>query len=320
MQGKAEKKKKAIIIMEIPEYVLKNLAKIKTKKIFIQFPEGLRLRVQNISKDLEEKDFETVICTEKCFGACDVRDEEAIKLGCDSILHIGHERFLQRAKIPVVYWEYFMEADPIPALEKDFEKLKDFNNIGLVTSIQFVKLIPAVEGYLEKKGKKVFAHKALQYPGQVLGCNLEAAKRIESKVDCFLAISAGEFYAAGLVLQTEKPVLNLDLEKGEIRSLEEFRRRTQKIVAWNRAQFKESRKIGLLVSWKKGQLKSPFLLKKKLESRGKEVYILAMDEILPEKIEGLKLDFLISLGCPRVGIDDQAKYNIPILNFDQLEV
>jgi len=300
------------------EDVIKKLKKLRARKVFIQFPEGLRLRVQGIAKEIEQNGFEVIICIEKCFGACDVREYEAMLLDCDTILHIGHEKFLARTKIPVVYWEYFINADPLPVLEKEFEKLNNFNRIGLVTSIQFVKLIPAVRSYLEEKGKKVFVHKALQYPGQVLGCHIKAAKFIENKVDCFLAISAGEFYAAGLVLQTTKPVLNLDLEKREIRSLEEFRRRTQKIIAWNKAQLKEAKKIGILVSWKRGQLKLSFDLKKKLEKEGKEVYMLAMDEINPEKIEGLKLDILINCACPRVGIDDQSKYAIPILNYDQL--
>jgi 2-(3-amino-3-carboxypropyl)histidine synthase len=300
------------------EDVIERLKKLKAKKVFIQFGEGLKLKIQDIVRRLEKEGFESVICCERCYGSCDVREYEAKLLDCDVILHIGHEKFLLKTEIPVVYWEYFLEADPIPILEKEFEKLKDFENIGLITSIQFVKLIPKVKGYLEERGKRVFIHKALQYPGQVLGCNLKAAKAIEKRVDCFLAISAGEFYAAGLVLQTDKPVMNLDLEKGEIRSLDGFKRRTQKIIAWNRAQFKEAKKIGLLVSWKMGQLKSPFALKKKLEKEGKEIYVLAMDEITPEKIEGLKLDFLISFGCPRVGIDDQAKYNIPILNYDQI--
>ena len=305
--------------MEIPEDVIKKLKRLKAKRIFVQFPEGIRLKVQKIVKELEEKGFEAIVCVEKCFGACDVRENEAKLLGCNVILHIGHERFLPRVKIPVVYWEYFMEADPLPILEKEFEKLKECEKIGLITSIQFVKLLPKVEKYLKEKGKKVFVHKVLQYPGQVLGCDLRAAKAIEKKVDCFLAISAGEFYAAGLVLQTDKPVLNLDLERMEIRSLEEFKKRIQKILVWNKAQLKEAKKIGLLVSWKKGQLKLPFELKRKLEAEGKEIYILVMDEVTPEKLEGLELDLLINLACPRIAIDEQARYPIPILNFNQIE-
>jgi 2-(3-amino-3-carboxypropyl)histidine synthase len=304
--------------MEVPEEIVKKLNKIKAKRIFVQFPEGLKLRMQDMVKDLEERGFEVVLCLERCYGACDVREFEAKLLECDAILHIGHEKFLPQTKIQVVYWEYFMEADPLPILEKEFEKLKDFSKIGLITSIQFVKLLPKVEEYLKEKGKKVFVHKVLQYPGQVLGCDIRAAKAIEKNVDCFLAVSAGEFYAAGLVLQTDKPVLNLDLEKKEIKSLDDFKKKIQKILVWNKAKLKEARKIGLLVSWKKGQLKSPFELKKKLESEGKEVYILAMDEVTPEKIEGLDLDFLINTACPRIGIDDLERYSLPMVNLDQI--
>ncbi|MEM5800470.1 MAG: diphthamide biosynthesis enzyme Dph2 [Candidatus Aenigmatarchaeota archaeon] len=301
------------------EEAIKKLKKIKAKKVLVQFPEGLKLRIQEISKKLEKEGFDVVLCLEPCFGACDIRDEEAKRLGCDAILHIGHEEFLKKNSLPVVYWEYFIDANPIPILEKEFEKIKKFEKIGIVTSIQFVKTIKKVKNFLEKKAKKVFTQKILQHPAQILGCDLRAAEAIEKKVDCFLCVSAGKFYGLGLVLKTNKPVFCLDLEKGEIYSLEEFKRKIEKIITWNRAQFKEAKRVGILVSWKKGQLnKNFFELKKKLEKEGKEIYILAMDEITPEKIEGLSLDFLINLACPRIGIDDLEKYKIPVLNVNYI--
>ncbi len=301
--------------------IVRKLKKLKAKRVFIQFPEGLKLRIQEIVKELEKEGFEVILCLEPCFGACDVRDYEAKLLNCDAILHIGHEKFVNRTELPVVYWEYFIDAEACKILEKELEKLKDFKKIGLITSIQFVNLIPKVKEWLEKKGKEVYVHKVLQYPGQVLGCNIEAAKAIEEKVDCFLCISAGEFYAAGIVFSVKKPVLNLDLEKGEIRNLEEFKRKTEKIIEWNKALFKDCKKVGILISWKKGQMKENFFeLKKRLEKEGKEVYVLAMDEITPEKIEGLKLDFLINLACPRLGIDDLKRFKIPMLNYNFLNI
>lgn len=302
------------------EEVIRKLKELKAKKVFVQFGEGLKLRIQNIAKDLEKEGFETVICLEPCYGACDVREYEAKILGCDAILHIGHENFLGKTSLPVVYWEYFIEADPLPTLEKEFEKLKNFRKIGLITSIQFVKLIPIVKEFLEKKGMQVYTHKALQYEGQVLGCNLEAAKAIEDEVECFLCISAGKFYGLGVVLKTKKPAFCLDLEKKEIYDLKEFKKKIQKIIAWNRAQLKEAKKVGLLVSWKKGQTKKYSELKKELEKQGKDVYVLAFDEIMPEKIEGLKLDFLISMACPRIGVEDLEKFKTPIINAEDLYI
>jgi 2-(3-amino-3-carboxypropyl)histidine synthase len=299
--------------------VIKKLKKLGAKKIFIQFGEGLKLQIQKIAEKFEKEGFQVFICLEPCYGACDVRDNEAKLLGCDAILHIGHEKFVKKTSLPVVYWEYFIEANPLPILEKEFLKLKNFEKIGLITSIQFVKLIPIVKKFLEERGKKVFSQKSLRYAGQILGCDLRAAKAIEKKVDCFLCISAGKFYGAGVVLITNKPVLNLDLEKGEIYSLENFKKKTEKILAWNKSLFNEAKNVGILVSWKKGQLKNPLPVKEEVEKLGKKVYILAMDEITPEKLEGLKIDFLINLACPRIGVDDLEKFKIPVLNFSSLK-
>ncbi len=301
----------------IDKKIIEELKKINAKRVLIQFPEGLTLKIQEIAKKLEKNGFETVICMEKTFGACDVRDVEAKRIGCDVILHIGHEKFVESTDIPVVYWEYFIDADPIPILKKEIGKLEKMEKIGLITSIQFVKTIPVVKKFLEKNGKKVYVHKSLHYPGQVLGCNLEAAKAIEDSVDCFLCISAGEFYANGIVMITKKPVLNLDMEKREIYNLEDLRKRVEKTIIWNLSNLEDAKRVGILISWKKGQIyHNYFDLKKKLEKSGKEVFILAMDEITPEKIEGLKLDALINCACPRIGIDDLKRYKVPIININ----
>ena len=135
------------------------LKKLNAKRIFVHFPEGLKMRIQDISKQLEKEGFEVVLCMEATWGACDVREYEAGLLKCDAILHVAHEDYGVKTKMPVVYWEYFFDADPIPILEKDFDKIKNFKRIGLVTSLQFVKTLPAVKDFLEKNGKEVFLHK-----------------------------------------------------------------------------------------------------------------------------------------------------------------
>jgi len=306
--------------MENIDDFVKRLKELGAKRVFVQFPEGIKTRMPEIVRRMERAGFEVVLCCEECYGACDIRDSEARELGCDTILHIGHEDFGLKASLPVVFWEYFIDANPVPALVKELGKLEGFKKIGLVTSIQFVKTIPEVKKFLETHGKKVFVHKSLQHDGQVLGCRLEAAETVEKNVDCFLCISAGKFYGLGVVLVTEKPVLCLDLERNEIYSLDSLKKRIQKTVAWNVSQIKDAKRIGLLVSWKKGQFKpNVYDVKNQLEKEGKEVFILAMDRIEPEKFEGLKLNALINFACPRIGIDDLEKYKTPIVNWDQLE-
>ncbi len=287
--------------MEIPE----KIRKIKAKKIFLQYPEGLKLKIQEISKELEKEGFEVVICCEPTFGACDIRDGEAGKLGCDAILHIGHSDFGIKSKIPIFYWDYFYTIDPNQILEKEINKLKDFKKIGLVTSLQFIKAMEKVKEYLEKIGKKIFIDKTLAYPGQILGCNTKAAKNIENDVDCFLYVGAGKFHPLGVVLSVEKPVFSLDLEKGIIYNLEEERKRWRKNKLWHNAKLLDAKKVGIVVCWKQGQnkIEEVMKLKKSLESSGKEVYILAFDRVTKNKLEGLKFDCLVNMACPRLEED-----------------
>ena len=306
--------------VETFEDVVEKLRELKAKRIFVHFPEGIKIRVQEIAAKFEEAGFETALCMERTYGACDVREDEAKRLKCDAIVHVAHEDYGVKTELPVVYWDYFLEADPLPILEKEFHKLEKFNSIGLVTSLQFVKTLPKVSEFLEKKGKKVYLHKSLQFAGQMLGCRIGAGLAVESKVDAFLCISAGKFYGLGLAVFTDKPILNLDLEKQQIHDMDEQKKKVQKITEWNKAQLKEARKVGLLVSWKRGQMfGNPFKVKQQLEKDGKKVYVLALDEFANDKIEGLKLDVLVNFSCPRIGTDDLERTKIPLINWYHIQ-
>jgi len=282
--------------------IIEELKKKGVKRIFIQYPEGLKLRIQSIVKKIEDNGFDVVICCESCYGACDIRDYEAERLGCDAILHIGHSDLKIKSKIPVIYWEYFYTVDPIPILKKEIKKLGKFKRIGLITSVQFVKATEKVKNYLKSIGKEVYIHKSLEYPGQILGCNVDAAKKIENKIDCFLYVGAGKFHPIGVVVNTEKPVYSLDLEKNKLYSLETERKKWLKKRAWYDSELEDAKKIGIIVCWKKGQEKisEARKLKKELENKGKEVCILAFDDFKKEKIQGLKFDVLVNLACPRL--------------------
>lgn len=302
--------------------VVEQLKEINAKRVFVQFPEGLKNeKIQQIAKSLEKEGFTPVLCMEATYGACDVRDTEAKRLECDAILHVGHVDFGVRSEVPVVYWEYFLESEPVSILEKEFDKLNGYDKIGLVGSLQYMDKVPAVKNYLEKKGKQVFIAEVegTKYPGQILGCRLKAGKEIEDKVDVFLCVSAAKFYGLGLILNTDKPMLTLDVERKEITNIDDEKRKIQKIIAWNKSSFKDAKRVGILVSFKKGQLVMPYQIKKYLEGKlGKEAYILAGDEITQEKVMGLKLDFLVNTMCPRVGTDDTERFEIPMLNWDQV--
>ena len=85
------------------------------------------------------------------------------------------------------------------------DKLPD--KIGLISSVQFVDYLKTIKYYLEKKNKKIFLEKGKQkYKGQILGCDVSAAKKIEKKSDAFLYIGDGRFHPLGIALKTDKKV------------------------------------------------------------------------------------------------------------------
>jgi len=304
--------------MENLEEVIEELRKLGSKKVFVQYAEGLTTKILDIAKTIESKGFETVLCIEPAYGACDIRDEEAKRIGCDTILHIGHTPFGVNSSLPVVYWEYFIDSDPLPLIGANMNVFKGFKSLGIVCSLQYCKTIEKIRKFFETKGYRVYVGRGEKYPGQILGCRHYAAKSIESEVDAFVVISAGKFHALGLAFAVEKPVILVDLEAWKVINMDSEKKKIKKIIEWNKSMVKEAKRIGILVSWKKGQLKKPFELKKRLEANGKEVFILAFDTLNPQKIEGLKLDILVNTACPRIGIDDLDRYRIPIINVEYL--
>ncbi len=288
------------------EEAIRELKKLKAKRVFVQYPEGLKTKIQNIDKQLKKEGFETVLCCEPVFGACDIRDFEAKRLDCQAVLHIAHSDFGVKSELPVVYWDYFLDVDPIPALKKNFDKLKDFKNIGLFCSIQYVPALKMVKEYLEKYGKKAYVYKSQKHEGQVLGCRVYAGKAIEDKVDCFLYVGGGKFHPLGLALITEKPVFSLDVERNDIISLEPEKKKYLQKKAWHDYKLKEAKVVGITVSWKQGQnrIEEAMRVKEKLESEGKEVHILAFDTIAKSKTIGMKFDVILNLVCPRMDDED----------------
>jgi 2-(3-amino-3-carboxypropyl)histidine synthase len=296
--------------MEIHE-AIERMKEVKVKRVFVQLPEGLRTKSLEIANLLEKNGIEAVICLENTYGACDLRDEEALKFKCDAILHIGHNEFgfeWLKSKLPVFYVEWFSEKDGKENFKKLLEALKDFEKIGVVYSIQYKKAFENIVNFLRESGKKVFVNRS----GQVIGCNYSNAKVFEKEVDAFLVVSAGKFHALGLALKTNKPVFVFDVELNDIYNIDA--KKYAKIIEWNKKVFEESKNVGLLISWKKGQFRDFRQIKEKIEKLGKKVYVLAFDELSESLLEGLKLDCLVNLSCPRIPVDDLERYKIPIID------
>ena len=294
------------------EKAVEEMKKKGIKRVFVQLPEGLKTKSLEIADFLENRGLEPIISLENTYGACDLRDDEALRFKCDAILHLGHNDFgfeWLKPKIPVFYVEWFSDKSGEEGLEKIEKVLKEFDKIGVVYSIQYKKAFENIVEFLKKIDKKVF----IGGSGQTIGCNFSSAISIEKDVDVFLVISSGKFHAIGIALNVKKPVFVFDVETNDVQKIDV--NKYLKIKVWNKKIFEDSKNVGLLVSWKKGQIKDFELVKKKIESLGKRVYVFAFDELNESLLEGLKIDCLINLSCPRISVDDLERYRIPIIDY-----
>jgi len=294
-----------ISLEELKEFLRKKIEKPETR-ILLQIPGGLKTEATKIVEEIQKLGHEVILSAEPCFGACDIRDEEAKQFGCDFIIHLGHNKFYKpfKVKVPVIYFPIRLNV----SYNKNELKKIPYKKIGIVSVVQHLDILKNISEELRKINKKPVIG------GQILGCWHENAKKIENKVDCFLFIGSGEFHPLGI--KTEKSVYCFDLEKNEIRIVNKMKR--LKILHANLAKLDDAKTVGILVSTKKGQFLGFDTIKKlknKLEKMGKKVYILTMDNITNEKLLGLKIDFFIDTACPRLVEDNFDK---PIINAEDL--
>jgi len=298
--------------MEIEE-VLKEIKEKNVKKVFVQLPEGLIFKYEEIAKKISDFGLIPVISIENTYGYCDIRDEEALRLGCDAIIHFGHNNFgfeNMKTKIPVYVVEFYFKEYDKKILDEILKNIEEGEELGIAYSLQY-KII-AEDILLKLKEKKI----EVKMLGQILGCNISSIAK--NSVEKIFIISSGKFYGLYPYFKIKKPIYLVDIERGVVLDLEKEARKIDKIKEWNKKVFSEAKKVGLLVSWKKGQIRNWEEVYLRFKESGKEVYVLAFDELEEKMLEGLKLDILINLACPRIGIDDISRFKIPILNLEDI--
>lgn len=306
--------------MDRTEELVSRILSEDPSKVFIQLPEGLKKKIKTVQKELDEEDVESVASLEPCYGACDIKDTEAKELGCDLLVHIGHTEFCEGEKIRTVYLPWYYDRDPVPLIKQYLGELEDYENIGLVATANFLPSLEKAREFLCSKGFNLFTEEGERTKeGQILGCDVSSAVAVEDKVDCYLYIGSGSFHPLGIASETEKPVLRLGFEEGELEEVEMDTLRRQQIVAVEKAR--EAEEFGILLTTKKGQSKPDVAseLKDRLEEFGFRAYIFVMDRITPEKLEGIDVDCLVNTACPRLALEHRTAFGVPILNPDELE-
>jgi len=302
---------------------IKELKKLKAKKVFLQIPEGLKTKAENIIEELEEKGFSVICEMDPCFGACDVKPSEAKRMECDAILHLGHTKFMEKTSIPTVYaplkyelGERFERIIKIAQESLADEKIKE---AGLVTTAQFLHYLPELKKEFDKKGIKITIGKGKRVEnGQVLGCNYSSA---EIKPNTIIFFGDGLFHPLGIHFATQKKVIIVNPIEVNVRTLDEEKDNfiKRRILLIERA--KNANSYAILVSTKEGQnrISEAEKIKKEIEKAGKKAKIYLMDFISDTALLGINAEAFINTACPRISIDDYMSYKKPIINYPEVE-
>lgn len=302
------------------DYLVRELKKIKPSKVLVQLPEGVKQNAAEIGKIIEGLGIEVIFSGETAWGGCAIAVQEAEALEVDLIVHFGHAKFVD-SYFPILYIEVKDELNLNPLLKKSLGELKKYKKIGLSYSIQHRHDIENIKKFYEKNGKEIILSKKLglvAYEGHIVGCQYAGLRSIQNEVDCFLIIG-NQFHSMGATLAVEKPVILIDVYNDNVRSMAGLREKILKQRIISIEKLKEAKKVGIIIEIKPGQkFGSPKYLVDKLKENGKEVIIITMNELTPDKLMNFYyIDAFIELACPRIALDDFAKYSKPILTFKE---
>jgi len=300
------------------EKLINELKKRKPKKVLVQLAEGIKKNAPAIGEWIKALGIEVVFSGETCWGGCDVAVDEARAVGADLIVHFGHAEFI-KTDFPVIYIEVKDILNLNSLLEESLKFLEKYKTIGLSYSIQHRHDIENIKRFYEEKDKKVILSKKIghvAHEGHITGCQYEGLKAIQNDVDCFVIIG-NQFHSMGATLAVKKPVVLIDVYNNNVRTMGGLRDKILKQRIISIEKLREAKNIGIIIGTKCGQkFGSPKKLMEKLKEQGKNVIIITMSELTPDKIMNFyNIDAFIELACPRIAIDDFANYSKPILTF-----
>lgn len=304
------------------ERVKQEILRLGAKRVLIQLPEGLKPEALSLAKVIEKVGALPIVSADPCYGACDLLTTEAESLGADLIIHYGHSKLFKYERVPTVYVEARAALNVDGAVKKALSMLKNWQKIGLTTTVQHVQTLDAVKEILLRTKRTVVIGDAgrLSYPGQVVGCDFSNAKSIANDVDAFLFIGGGKFHALGIALSTSKPTIIADPYENRAYPIN---KEAEKIVKQRWVCIEEAKKaknFGVLIGLKLGQkkLEESFSMKKKLEKNGKTAYLFAAKEITPEVLMEFPIvDAYVNTACPRISLDADSRFRKPVLTVNE---
>ena len=294
--------------------LIEKLKKKGVKRVALQFPEGLKRRSAEVTSALKDAGFDVIVSGDPCYGACDLA-LDTLNFA-EVLVHFGHSPVEPVDNHPQVIFEPYQIDFNVAVMENALPLLKG-GTVGLVTTIQHIHLIPAMEAFLHSKRiTGIVAEGSRRTPnrGQVLGCNFAAATA--TRADEILFVGTGLFHPIGIALATHARVIALDPLTGtaqEVNGDTLIRRRFALIE-----KARGAKTIGIIVSTKNGQQRMD--LARRLAMLLPGAVIVTMREVNADELLNLGFACYVNTACPRLAYDDQERFPVPVLSPQEFEI
>lgn len=298
------------------------LKRAKSKRVALQFPEGLLMYACVISDILEKfAEVETLVMGDVTYGACCVDDFTASALGCDFLVHYGHSCLvpIDVSKINMLYVFVDIKIDVDHFIASVKHNFGPELRVVLAGTIQFQSGINTARLALEEYftgGLLVPQGKPLS-KGEVLGCT--SPKFEQGAFDLLLFIADGRFHLESIMIQNpDIPAFykydpyNKKLTSEVYHHSEMFTIRKEAIEVAKRAQ-----KFGIILGalGRQGNPKILERLQTLLKAHNLPHITVLLSEIFPSKLDMFPdVGAWIQVACPRLSIDWGYAFNKPLLN------
>lgn len=293
------------------------------RRVAIQLPEGLKLRASEISDALfDATGSKIIIIGRPCYGACDYYTD--YKKIADALVHYGHAAMPSLGEDPdVLFVEARANVTIMDSLPEHIDKLPD--TVGILASIQYIGLIPQAKKIIEDSGRKAFVSEGdsrTRYPGHVLGCDCSVAERIIGSVKAFLFLGEGDFHPLAAAFGTDLELFVFNPVTREMRNIDNIRDRMlrKRFAAITTAS--EGERFMVIVCNKVGQNRAAEAEKvmQMLRDAGKKAYMMVLDEVSPEALAHYRVDAFVNTACPRIAMDESARFDKPMLTIPEIEI
>lgn len=304
---------------EIPKTIWR-LRKTNSKKVALQFPEGL-LMFSCVISDILEKftGVETIIMADTTYGACCIDDFTAKALGADFMVHYGHSCLvpIDVSSINMLYVFVDITIDVTHLIASLKQNFQPDTKLVLAGTIQFRTALYAARKVLKSYFTKLHIPQAKPLSkGEVLGCT---SPTFDDGYSALIFLADGRFHLESIMIQNPSiPAFykynpydkKLTLEKYDYGQMHFLRKEAIRNAG-------SAKKFGLILGTL-GRQGNPFIYKR-LESiltKRKIPYVcVLLSEIFPSKLALFTdVDAWIQVACPRLSIDWGYAFEKPLLS------